>query len=120
MHIFIENIELYLNYLVQFCTIILEFFGIIVLIVTAVKCFIRWIKHDTTLRLTLAQGIALSLEFKMGSEVLRTVVVRDWEELGILGAVIVLRGLLTFLIHWEIKHEEESLQKNSSKHHTKE
>ena len=120
MHIFIESIELYLNYLVQFCTIILEFFGIIVLIVTAFKCFIKWIKHDSALRLELAKGIALSLEFKMGSEVLRTVVVRDWEELGILGAVIVLRGLLTFLIHWELKHEEESLQKNAPEKHTKE
>ena len=47
----------------------------------------------------------------MGSEVLRTVVVREWEELGILGAVILLRGLLTFLIHWEIKHEEAALEK---------
>lgn len=114
MHIFIENIELLLTYIVQICTIVLELFGVVVLIHTAVKCFIRWIKHDTTLRLTLAQGIALSLEFKMGSEVLRTVVVRDWEELGILGAVIVLRGLLTFLIHWEIKHEEEALKKYTS------
>ena len=110
MHIIIENIELFLTYLVEFCTIILELFGVIVLIFTAVKCFIQWTKHATTLRLDLAQGIALSLEFKMGSEVLRTVIVRDWEELGILGAVIILRGLLTFLIHWEIKHEEEFLK----------
>ena len=49
----------------------------------------------------------------MGSEVLRTVVVRDWEELGILGAVILLRGLLTFLIHWEIKNEEKTLKEEN-------
>ncbi len=115
MTLLIENIELFLTYLVQFCTIILELFGIIVLVSTALKCFIKWIRKDTTLRLELAQGIALSLEFKMGSEVLRTVIVRDWAELGILGAVIVLRGLLTFLIHWEIKHEEEALQKHALK-----
>ena len=58
--------------------------------------------------------IALSLEFKMGSEVLRTVVVREWEELGILGAIILLRGVLTFLIHWEIKNEEQALEKEES------
>jgi len=45
----------------------------------------------------------------MGSEVLRTVIVREWGELGILGVVILLRGILTFLIHWEIKHEEKAL-----------
>ena len=58
------------------------------------------------IRLNLAQGIALALEFKMGGEVLRTVVVREWSELGILGAIIVLRAMLTFLIHWEIKNEK--------------
>ena len=115
MTVFLNNIELLLTYIVEFCTVLLELFGIIVLITTAIKCFIRWFRHEPGLRLDLAQGIALSLEFKMGSEVLRTVVVRDWSELGILGAVILLRGLLTFLIHWEIKHEEEALEKRPEK-----
>ena len=115
MHIFIENMEIFLTYIVEICTILMELFGITVLVYTAVKCFIQWMRKDNHhLRLTLAEGIALSLEFKMGSEVLRTVVVRDWEELGILGAVILLRGLLTFLIHWEIKNEEKTIEKNNS------
>ena len=111
MDIFVHTIETALTYIVQICTIIMELFGIVVLVFTAIKCFIQWVKKDAThLRLNLAQGIALSLEFKMGSEVLRTVVVRDWEELGILGAVILLRGLLTFLIHWEIKNEKHDIE----------
>ena len=113
MAAFLDNMEHFLTYVVEICTILLELFGVIILVYTAIKCFIQWIRHDSKLRLDLAQGIALSLEFKMGSEVLRTVVVREWAELGILGAVILLRGLLTFLIHWEIKHEEASLEKNS-------
>ncbi len=103
---FIELIEQFLIYLIELSTIILELFGVIVLVYTALKCFVRWTHHATALRLELAKGIALALEFKMGSEVLRTVIVRDWSELGILGAVIILRGLLTFLIHWEINQEE--------------
>jgi uncharacterized membrane protein len=111
MHQFVGNMETVLVYIVEICTIILEMFGIAVLVFTAVKCFLSWIKKDAShLRLNLAQGIALSLEFKMGSEVLRTVVVRDWEELGILGAVILLRGLLTFLIHWEIQNEKHDIE----------
>ncbi len=40
---------------------------------------------------------------------LRTVVARTWAELGILGAIMILRGLLTFLIHWEIKNEKSAM-----------
>ncbi len=111
MEYIIENIEAYLSYFVEVCTVILELCGIVVLLAAAGKCFVQWIRGARTLRLDLAQGIALSLEFKMGSEVLRTVIVREWEELGILGAIILLRGVLTFLIHWEIKHEKQALMK---------
>lgn len=109
MHSIINILELILTNIVEICTILLELFGVAVLVFTAVKCFWYWIKHDSRIRLELAQGIALSLEFKMGSEVLRTVVVREWGELGILGVIILLRSILTFLIHWEIKHEERAL-----------
>lgn len=110
MTAFFPMLESLTYHLVELCTIILELFGIIILVFSALKCFLEWFRHDTKVRLDLAQGIAISLEFKMGSEVLRTVIVREWEELGILGAVIILRGLLTLLIHWEIKHEEKALK----------
>ena len=107
----IEEAEVLLYELVQICTMLMEFIGICVLVSTAGRCFYRWLKKDGQVRLILAQGIALALEFKMGGEVLRTVVVREWEELGILGAIIILRGVLTFLIHWEIKNEEHAMEK---------
>ena len=105
----ILSVEELLYEVVQICTMLMELFGVCILMFTAIRCFIRWIKQDTEIRLILAQGIALALEFKLGGEVLRTVVVREWTELGILGAIILLRGLLTFLIHWEIKNEQKAL-----------
>ncbi len=107
----LDTTEYYFNTIIELSTILLELFGVIILVYTAIRCFILWFCHSTKIRLDLAQGIALSLEFKMGSEVLRTVIVREWAELGILGAVIILRGLLTFLIQWEIRHEEAALKK---------
>ena len=115
MERFLDSIEIFLKYSVEICTFLMELFGVVVLVFTAIKCFVGWIKHDSKLRLKLAQGIAIALEFKMGGEVLRTVVVREWTELGILGAIILLRGLLTFLIHWEIKNEEKALEKGDIK-----
>ncbi|MBO6242207.1 MAG: DUF1622 domain-containing protein [Butyrivibrio sp.] len=110
VYLFSESV---LRYIVEFSTLILEMFGICILVFTAVKSFIFWIKKDDSIRLELAQGIALALEFKLGGEVLRTVVVREWAELGILGAIIALRAALTFLIHWEIKNEEKALEPKS-------
>ena len=110
----LEVLENYLYDVVQICTMLMEFFGVCVLVYTALKCFILWMKRNEHVRLALAQGIALALEFKMGGEVLRTVVVREWTELGILGAVILLRGLLTILIHWEINNEQKELHRNDT------
>ncbi len=112
LYLYAEDI---LKYIVEFSTLLLEFFGIIILVYTAIKSFILWIRKDKTLRLELAQGIALALEFKLGGEVLRTVVVREWAELGILGAIIALRAALTFLIHWEIKNETSAMNETPNK-----
>ncbi len=87
--------------------VIAEVIGIAILIITAVKCFVKYFKKDEHIRLELAQGIALALEFKLGGEVLHTVIAREWEDLLILGAIIALRGVLTLLLHWEIKIEED-------------
>lgn len=107
MTVLVRDMELVLDYVVEISTIVLEMFGIIVLVYTAVRCFLQWLRREDGIRLNLAQGIALSLEFKMGGEVLRTVVVREWSELGVLGAIILLRAALTFLIHWEIRNEKK-------------
>ncbi|MBQ2378461.1 MAG: DUF1622 domain-containing protein, partial [Clostridia bacterium] len=56
----------------------------------------------------LAHGLAMGLEFKMGAEILRTVLIQSLNELYMLGAVILLRALLSFLIHYELKHSKKS------------
>jgi len=105
-----EAIESIFYSIVQYGILLLEAMGVGTIIVTAILCVYRAIRGGKLVRLQLAQGIALALEFKLGGEVLRTVVVREWQELLILGAVIVLRAALTLLIHWEIKHEESRLK----------
>ena len=120
MGIVYQNAEIVLRYIVEFSTLILELFGLLILVFSAVKSFVFWIKKDDSIRLQLAQGIALALEFKLGGEVLRTVIVREWAELGILGAIILLRAALTFLIHWEIKNEKAALLPQSGENAEKE
>ena len=80
--------ETVLKYLVQFGIILLEGTGAVVLLFSAVKSVVRLCRKQPHARLSIAQGIALALCFKLGGEVLRTVIVREWSELLVLGAII--------------------------------
>ena len=103
----IHLLESIVHYAAELVIIVAELAGIAVLVITAVASFIKYFRKDERLRLYLAHGIALALEFMLGGEVLRTVIVREWKELLVLAAVIVMRVVLTLLLHWEIKIEEE-------------
>ena len=60
----------------------------------------------------LGKTLALALEFKMGAEIIKTVIVHDLTELAVLGIVILIRALLAFLIHWEMKMEKTDEEHN--------
>ena len=105
----LHRAETVLKYLVQFGIILLEGTGALVLLFSAVKSVVRLFRKQPHARLTIAQGIALALCFKLGGEVLRTVIVREWSELLVLGAIIFLHAAMSVLIHWEIKMEEKRL-----------
>lgn len=105
---FYNIVEEYFDVFIRYIVLLIELVGTIILIYAVVSAIIGLFKHQKHVRLKLAEGIALALEFKIGGELLRTVIVRDWEELLILGAIILLRAALTFLIQWEIKIERKS------------
>ena len=104
----LEIIEKYFVYFLEYCIIFIELVGALVLVYTVVKTVVGILRKKRGIRLALAEGIALALEFKMGGELLRTVIVREWSEILILGSVILLRAALTFLIQWEIKLEKKN------------
>ncbi len=97
----------WLNILVDGAILLFEFVGVLVIIVSGIRGIMDYIRHEPLTRLNLAKGMAMGLEFKLGSEILRTVVVREWTEIATVGGIIVLRAALTFLIYWEIKEEEK-------------
>lgn len=86
----------------------LELIGIFMIIFGSVKALIIFFKsgmdlNNSLVKITLGEALALSLEFKLGAEIIKTVIVRDLNELIILAFVVVLRIVLTLLIHWEVK-----------------
>ena len=100
-------IHVILEILIPLC----ELMGIAVVAVSSLGAFGRYVGSLVTrdmgdIKFRLASGLALSLEFKMAAEILKTVQIRSFEELTVLGIVIALRALLSFLIHFEMKHKE--------------
>jgi uncharacterized membrane protein len=94
--------------------LVCDLIGVMVIMTTVGKSVYHYLHRDLHVKLILARGIALALEFKLAGEVLRTVTIRDWNELVILGTIVLLRAAITVLIHWEIradkKDEEEEKQ----------
>lgn len=115
----LDTLHHVMQFVVEIAILIFEFIGIGVIICSGIKGFVYYIKKNPNVKLTLAHGLEIGLEFKLGSEILKTVIVREWEEILTVGAIIALRAALTFLIHWEIKEEnkhkseqEEKLQRS--------
>ena len=107
----LNAIQDYFDIIVGYLILFIELIGIAILVYAIVGAVIGLFKRQKHVRLKLAEGIALALEFKVGGELLRTVTVHDWsgwKELVIVAAIILLRAALTFLIHWEIKIERKN------------
>lgn len=93
--------------LVEYLILFVEIVGVLVVVGAIIKGIIDAIRKDEHMRLNLVEGIALAMSFKIGGELLRTVIVRNWDEILLLGAVILLRAALTFYIQWEIRIEKK-------------
>jgi len=91
---------------------VLELIGVFIVAYSALKAFfkyaIRFFKFsDETIKIEFSQALAMALEFKLGAEILKTLVIRTKEELLILASIVVLRAALTLIIHWEIESDSK-------------
>ena len=121
---FINNYENVLHHIAEFSALSLEFIGVAIIILGSVKSLtqliVNLIRHRRiNIVIELGKTLALALEFKMGAEIIKTVIVHDLTELAVLGIVILIRALLAFLIHWEMKmenkHDEPKDKKSDDK-----
>lgn len=119
----LEHYEAILYFIANITVRTLEFIGISTVIFGAGRVLFRYAKRiknkdsdPPNAVIELGRSLALALEFKMGAEIVNTVIIRELKELLILGIVILLRAILAVLIHWEITTEEkEERALNSAK-----
>lgn len=104
--------ESVLHFVAQIAILSLELVGVIIIFVGSCRSITSLIsklrnKCHANIVIDLGKALSLALEFKMGAEIIKTVIVHSLSELGILAIVIALRAALALLIHWEIKNEEK-------------
>lgn len=111
-----EMMELILENIASIAIILFEFIGVMIIIWSGINGVVRWLCHSEDTGIYLAKGLSMGLQFKMGSEILRTVIVREWKEISIVAGIIVLRASLTFLLHWEIEVKEKERARKENAH----
>ena len=114
MEAFLHGYHDILKHIANISIYTLELIGIIVVIIGAARAVVQAVRasrHKTSqnLVITLGKHLALALEFKMGAEIIKTVIIENISELLVLAFVIFLRAALALLIHWEIKAEKKEL-----------
>lgn len=99
-----------------------ELVGALIIIVGALLCIYKYIqsvvkKEKIKFKLLLANQLALGLEFMLAAEILKTVITpkNGSYEIVVLAAVVLLRVVLTLLLHWELKNEEKVMEVSDKK-----
>lgn len=67
-------------------------------------------KHLSHLRIQLGKHLALGLEFLVGKDIIESIVEPTWDDLAKLGAIIVIRTVITVLLTKELKEVEEEIK----------
>lgn len=122
------------NNILYYVIWVIEIIGILIIVCgtfySLTKYLIEIYKHSkgasensSSIKLVLANYLALGLEFMLAAEILRTVTTnREWSEIIVLGAIIILRAAMSLLIYWELSYEEKKetfIEKKKSKSNVK-
>ncbi|HHX54059.1 MAG TPA: DUF1622 domain-containing protein [Clostridiales bacterium] len=102
-----ELLEEILFHVADYAIVIFELIGMILIIFFVVRAAVNMLRRKKRIRIDFAEGLALSLEFLLASEILRTIVVRDAADLILVGGIVLMRLAFTLLIHWEINCEKK-------------
>lgn len=110
-----EQTELLVNAGVQWLRLIVEMLGAAIIalgVVLAIAQFIRAglrreVQNYNSIRLTLARYLALALEFQLGADILSTAIAPNWDDIGKLGAIAVIRTGLNYFLMREMEQERK-------------
>lgn len=125
MTAFLTGFEAILHDVAKVAVFSLELVGILIIVAGSAvalfhlfKCLKARVPNHVIMEL--AKVMSLALTFKMGAEIINTVIIHNLQELAVLGVVILIRAFLAVIIHWEVKAERaESTMEEKSREENK-
>ncbi len=108
-----QAIESSIISLVQWLRLAVEAMGALVIavgVIMAIYGFGRALASQrpesyVDVRLTLARYLALAIEFELAADILSTAIAPSWDQIGKLGAIVVIRTGLNYFLMREMKEE---------------
>lgn len=90
-----------------------EFMGIFILTIGVFTAFYHYILHkifkrNVDIKYEFADVMVTTLDFKLAAEILKTVIIKNIDELIILASVFIIRIIMTFVLEKEMKDEEKN------------
>ena len=102
-----ETAEHVLDLVIHCGVLILEIVGAaLILYRSALAVVSLFRKKGAGCHKCLTEGITTGLSFLLASEVLKTIIDRDWTSIGMTCAILLMRAAISILVHWESRAED--------------
>ncbi len=107
---------------VSWLKLLIETTGAVIISIGVVLAFAEFAKAlsaakpegYTKIRLLLARYLALALEFQLGADILSTAISPNWDQIGKLGAIAVIRTALNYFLSREMEQERKITDNETS------
>ena len=115
----IKDILYYVIWVIELIGIGIIVYGVFC---SLVKFFVDKYKNKkSSIKIVLANYLALGLEFMLAAEILKTVTInREWSEIIVLGSIVILRAAISLLLYIELSYEEKKEQVIEKRNNRKE
>lgn len=100
VHLFVTDVATLAIYL-------MELLSALIIVFTTIRAFFKLLRRVPYARVYLLHGQSIGLTFKLGSEILRTITVRNMDEIWQIFLLIVIKACMVLLIDWELKSAAE-------------
>ena len=90
-----------------------ELMGILILTIGVFTAFYQYISNrffnkNFDIKYDFADVMVTTLDFKLASEILKTVIIKSFDELIILASVFIIRIIMTFVLHKEMENAKKN------------